>query len=91
MDLFYLWWENVSRFVFIVELIDDPDDTKYDDLDDSEKCIVCINRPKNATIVHGHTGHICCCLSCAYALQRRGDPCPICRAPIDRVIKQYLS
>lgn len=71
--------------------MDESDDTKYDNLDDSEKCIVCISRPKNATIVHGHTGHICCCLSCAYALERRGDPCPICRAPIDRVIKQYLS
>lgn len=67
------------------------DDGNYENLDDSEKCIVCYSRPKNATIVHGNTGHICCCLPCAYRLESRGDPCPICRAPIDRVIKQFTS
>ncbi|XP_065665938.1 uncharacterized protein LOC100205294 isoform X2 [Hydra vulgaris] len=67
------------------------DDVPDDNLDDSQKCIVCYGRPKNATIVHGSTGHVCCCLSCAYKLERRGDSCPICRAPIDRVIKHYTS
>jgi len=73
-----------------VEIMDD-DDASCENLEDSQKCIVCINRPKNATIVHGNTGHVCCCLSCAYTLQRRGDACPICRAPIDRVIKHFTS
>ena len=57
--------------------------------DDAGECVVCLDKPKDATIVHGATGHVCCCTSCALQLQRNGSHCPICRAPIDRVIKQY--
>lgn len=56
-----------------------------------EVCAVCMEKPKNATIVHTSTGtgHICCCFDCATLLKERGDNCPICRAPIDMVIKQF--
>jgi E3 ubiquitin-protein ligase Mdm2 len=57
---------------------------------DEALCIICLMRPKNATIVHGTSGHVCCCLECANTLQRRNDPCPICREPIQLVIQQYL-
>ena len=60
-----------------------------EDTDDNSKCIICMEQPKNATIIHGDTGHCCCCLQCAQVLKLRGDPCPICRAPIDHVIRQF--
>ena len=52
-------------------------------------CVVCFVNEKNATIVHGDTGHMACCLECARILQDRGDGCPICRAPIEHVIRQF--
>ncbi|KAJ7376096.1 hypothetical protein OS493_036859 [Desmophyllum pertusum] len=57
--------------------------------DDNSKCIICMEQPKNATVIHGDTGHCCCCLACAQVLKQRGDPCPICRAPIEHVIRQF--
>ena len=57
--------------------------------DDAGGCVICLDKPKDATIVHGATGHVCCCTSCALERQRKGYRCPICRAAIDRVIKQY--
>ncbi|XP_057312636.1 uncharacterized protein LOC130654088 [Hydractinia symbiolongicarpus] len=64
-------------------------DYDIDTLDESEKCIICYSKRKEATIVHGNTGHFCCCLSCASILKSGGDNCPICRASIDLVIRQY--
>ena len=55
------------------------------------RCVVCMVHRKNATIVHGTTGHICCCMQCALILKSKGDKCPICRAPIDNVIRHYTS
>ena len=53
------------------------------------KCVKCGVRPKNATIVHRHenTGHVCCCIQCAETL----EICPICRAPIQAVIRHFVS
>ena len=53
-------------------------------------CVICMDRPKAATLVHGGTGHMCACLPCARTLHRMGQPCPICRKSIDAVIKQFL-
>ncbi|XP_057300804.1 uncharacterized protein LOC130635488 [Hydractinia symbiolongicarpus] len=60
-----------------------------DDLEDEDKCIICLSKRKSATFVHGRMGHCCCCLSCAYKLEKGEDNCPVCRAPIDFVIRQY--
>ena len=59
--------------------------------DDGNECVICLVGPKNATLIHGDTGHCCCCWPCAQVLKKRRDPCPICRAPIDHVIKQFKS
>ena len=53
-------------------------------------CIVCLSRPKDASMVHGSTGHQACCYTCAKRLRRRGKPCPVCRRPIQKVIKNYI-
>ena len=72
------------------EEIKKKDDAK-ENTDDGDECIICLEMPKNATVIHGDTGHCCCCWACAQVLKRRGDPCPICRAHIDHVIRQFNS
>jgi hypothetical protein len=38
-----------------------------------EKCLICLSDERTATLVHGETGHIACCLVCARILKARGD------------------
>jgi hypothetical protein len=38
-----------------------------------DKCLICLTEERNATIVHGETGHVACCLVCARILKARGD------------------
>mmetsp|Transcript_11981 Transcript_11981/g.16204 ORF Transcript_11981/g.16204 Transcript_11981/m.16204 type:complete len:433 (+) Transcript_11981:110-1408(+) len=54
-------------------------------------CVVCLSARRNSTFVHGETGHIACCLSCARALKARGDTCPVCRMTIERVIQHFQA
>ena len=56
-----------------------------------DKCLICLTEERNATIVHGETGHIACCLVCARILKARGDRCPVCRLPIDSVIQHFWA
>mmetsp|Transcript_9152 Transcript_9152/g.13281 ORF Transcript_9152/g.13281 Transcript_9152/m.13281 type:complete len:773 (-) Transcript_9152:263-2581(-) len=56
-----------------------------------EKCLICLTEERTATIVHGGTGHIACCLACSRVLKARGDRCPVCRLPIDLVIQQFWA
>lgn len=53
-------------------------------------CIFCCSRPKTGSIVHGTSGHQVCCYQCAKKLQKRGKPCPACRKPIERIIRNYV-
>lgn len=56
----------------------------------SDVCIVCASRPKTGCIVHGSSGHQVCCYRCAKRLKRKGLSCPVCRRPIQKVIKNFL-
>lgn len=56
-----------------------------------EQCLICLTEDRNATMVHGETGHIACCLVCARILKARGDKCPVCRLPIDMVIQHFWA
>ena len=58
---------------------------------EQRKCMICMTADKDATIVHGETGHMCCCYRCAKDLQVRGHSCPMCREKIDAVIRQFNS
>jgi Zinc finger, C3HC4 type (RING finger) len=55
------------------------------------RCLICLCDDRTSTLVHGETGHIACCLVCARVLQARGDPCPVCRMPIDLVIQHFYA
>lgn len=57
---------------------------------DDTLCVVCMETERTATLVHGDTGHTCCCLACAKDLQQREQPCPMCRNPIEAVIRTFL-
>ncbi|XP_064417795.1 E3 ubiquitin-protein ligase Mdm2 isoform X3 [Latimeria chalumnae] len=56
-----------------------------------EPCVICQSRPKNGCIVHGRTGHLMACYTCAKKLKRRNKPCPVCRQPIQMVVLTYFS
>mmetsp|Transcript_13170 Transcript_13170/g.37036 ORF Transcript_13170/g.37036 Transcript_13170/m.37036 type:complete len:702 (+) Transcript_13170:270-2375(+) len=58
---------------------------------DTFKCVVCLTSERNATIIHGETGHVVCCLVCARILKARGDKCPVCRLDIDLVIQHFYA
>ncbi|XP_052063896.1 E3 ubiquitin-protein ligase Mdm2-like [Mytilus californianus] len=55
------------------------------------QCCICFSRPKTASIIHGCTGHQVCCYRCAKRLKRLAKPCPLCRRPIQKVIKNYFA
>ncbi|XP_074869297.1 E3 ubiquitin-protein ligase Mdm2 isoform X3 [Carettochelys insculpta] len=56
-----------------------------------EPCVICQSRPKNGCIVHGKTGHIMSCFTCARKLKKRNKPCPVCRQPIQMIVLTYFS
>jgi len=53
-------------------------------------CVICLAAPKNASIVHGSTGHQACCFPCARRLKQTRQHCPVCRRPIHKVIRNYI-
>lgn len=63
-------------------------ETKSSGLDDP--CMICLSRPKTASLIHGTSGHQVCCFTCAKRLKRRGQDCPVCRRSIQKVIRNYI-
>lgn len=53
------------------------------------ECVICMDARPNGVIVHGDFCHQSTCFACAKKLQRNGDPCPICREPIENVCKHH--
>ena len=53
------------------------------------ECVMCHKRPKKATVIHGATGHYCCCMPCAQELYINGDRCPICLVPVENVVEVF--
>nr|P56273.2 RecName: Full=E3 ubiquitin-protein ligase Mdm2; AltName: Full=Double minute 2 protein; Short=Xdm2; AltName: Full=RING-type E3 ubiquitin transferase Mdm2; AltName: Full=p53-binding protein Mdm2 [Xenopus laevis] len=56
-----------------------------------DPCVICQTRPKNGCIVHGRTGHLMACYTCAKKLKKRNKPCPVCREPIQMIVLTYFS
>lgn len=57
----------------------------------TEPCVICLTAERSATLVHGETGHVACCLMCARILKARKNVCPVCRLPIDSVIQHFWA
>ena len=54
-------------------------------------CLICMENPTDATLVHGDTAHVCCCLGCAQSLRALEQNCPMCRKPIEAVLRLYFA
>jgi len=63
----------------------------HKETDRGNPCVICLSEERTATLVHGGTGHIVCCLQCARVLKAENDPCPVCRLPIDLVIQHFFA
>merc|ERR1712110_1212365 len=50
-------------------------------------CVVCADR--KADMVFLRCGHVCACGVCARRCAHEGQPCPICRAPIQDFLQVY--
>lgn len=61
-----------------------------EDLEDGNECVICMDKPKNATLIHGDCGHTVCCLECAKSLYANRGSCPMCRRPIEKVIQNFI-
>ena len=53
-------------------------------------CVICLMQPRNASIVHGRTGHQVCCIGCAERLKEGKKKCPVCRKKIKLVVKNFF-
>ena len=51
----------------------------------SNECIICFDAPRN--VVFTPCGHLACCGKCAAALEHR--LCPVCRAPVEKIINVF--
>jgi len=58
---------------------------------DELTCVICMEKPTDATLVHGTTAHVCCCLLCAHNLQLLQQACPMCRKPIESVLQLFFA
>ncbi|TNJ26173.1 Ankyrin repeat protein 2 [Giardia muris] len=52
----------------------------------SSSCIVCLRNPKDTLLQP--CNHLCVCSDCSGQL--KGQPCPLCRTPIDNTVKVHL-
>lgn len=54
-----------------------------------QECVVCLEAPVDAALVHSGTAHRHFCFACASELKRRKQKCPICRKRIQAVVKVF--
>jgi hypothetical protein len=54
-------------------------------LPEGELCVICLSSGREVGLLHGASVHMCVCKACA-PLLRPGQPCPMCRQPIERII-----
>eukprot|EP01065_Artemidia_motanka_P023230 TRINITY_DN2770_c5_g1_i1.p2 TRINITY_DN2770_c5_g1~~TRINITY_DN2770_c5_g1_i1.p2 ORF type:complete len:313 (+),score=72.92 TRINITY_DN2770_c5_g1_i1:73-1011(+) len=53
--------------------------------DDSKLCVICICEERDTACMPCR--HMCLCSTCAAALSKESDKCPVCRRPIDSLLK----
>ena len=56
---------------------------------DDSQCVVCMDAPRTAILVHGEDGHQVCCMACARRLSGEQQPCPVCQRPIERILRHF--
>ena len=57
-----------------------------------DSCVVCWKTPIATTLVHGGSGHLCCCEQCAAVLMIAPSPkCPVCMRPVETAIRTWIT
>ncbi|KAF1746957.1 hypothetical protein GCK72_023415 [Caenorhabditis remanei] len=56
---------------------------------EGDECTICMDAPVNSVLYT--CGHMCMCFDCGRRLLTTKGTCPICRAPVQDVIKTYKS
>lgn len=70
--------------------VQDKADKRHNDSHAGPKdCVVCLEAPRSAVLVHGDSCHQVACIRCARKLWARGMPCPVCKAPLQAILKHY--
>eukprot|EP01026_Neomeris_dumetosa_P028117 TRINITY_DN227_c0_g2_i5.p1 TRINITY_DN227_c0_g2~~TRINITY_DN227_c0_g2_i5.p1 ORF type:complete len:296 (+),score=19.92 TRINITY_DN227_c0_g2_i5:279-1166(+) len=57
---------------------------------EEEACVVCLSNPRVAGFVHDDTVHKCVCNECVSFFQV-GAACPVCRQPIEVVLRRFYE
>ncbi|KAF5742394.1 RING/U-box superfamily protein [Tripterygium wilfordii] len=55
----------------------------------NRRCCICYEMQVDSLLYR--CGHMCTCLKCAHELQWSSGKCPVCRAPIDDVVRAFLD
>lgn len=55
----------------------------------SRECVVCLSDPRTTTILP--CNHLCLCAACAELMRTQTNKCPICRAPVKKLLTIHLS
>jgi hypothetical protein len=55
----------------------------------SEKCIICMNKEKIYSVIHNDYGHLLYCEDCVDKMKTRNENCPICRTPVIQYLRMY--
>jgi len=55
----------------------------------SRECVVCLSEPRTTTILP--CNHLCLCAACAELMRTQTNKCPICRAPVKKLLTIHLS
>lgn len=56
---------------------------------ESQRCIVCLDAPKEMAMVHGDSAHTVCCRACTTAIRAANNECPVCRQSISAVFRNF--
>ena len=57
--------------------------------DEASLCIICMTDKRTVGLLHGSSMHVVACAGCAPHL--RAKPCPMCRAPVERLVENIYS
>uniref|UniRef100_T1JBG8 Uncharacterized protein n=1 Tax=Strigamia maritima TaxID=126957 RepID=T1JBG8_STRMM len=82
-------FKQMELQVFNEEAMAGPSSQDTSNKSNESLCALCFDRPSDGCIVHGSTGHMIGCYKCLKTLKHNDKPCPICRAPIQKVIRVF--
>jgi hypothetical protein len=56
----------------------------------STLCLLCRVNQKDASLIHGRTGHQVCCYPCGKNIWRQNRRCPVCNRTVEKVVKNII-